>query len=252
MNLDNINVITLAYLGDAVYELYIRENLINKGMVKVDDLQKEAINYVSAKSQVRILDELISELDYKSEQFYKYGIVDGKVITMTPAEVIDYLDNSWAFEQEKNTGWEVKQIEEIKDIVSAEVYGNEETREKTILYTNKLATPIEPGKTNSITLNVSKKLTTTDEISLGNETEITKIERPGGSVPSEIPGNYIPGKGKTEVDDSIAETVIVTPSTGDNKSIIIPISIGVVALVILATGVVLIRKKALGENKDNK
>ena len=54
------------------------------------------------------------------------------------------------------------------------------------------------------------------------------------------------------MDDSIAETVIVTPSTGDNKSIIIPISIGVVALVILATGVVLIRKKALGENKDNK
>ena len=61
MNLDNINVITLAYLGDAVYELYIREKLINEGMVKVDDLQKEAINYVSAKSQVRILDELISD-----------------------------------------------------------------------------------------------------------------------------------------------------------------------------------------------
>ena len=46
MNLDNINVITLAYLGDAVYELYIREKLINEGMVK---------------SQVRILDELISD-----------------------------------------------------------------------------------------------------------------------------------------------------------------------------------------------
>ena len=61
MNLDNINVITLAYLGDAVYELYIREKLINEGMIKVDDLQKEAINYVSAKSQVRILDELISD-----------------------------------------------------------------------------------------------------------------------------------------------------------------------------------------------
>lgn len=61
MNLDNINVITLAYLGDAVYELYIREKLINEGMVKVDDLQKKAINYVSAKSQVRILDGLISD-----------------------------------------------------------------------------------------------------------------------------------------------------------------------------------------------
>ena len=150
------------------------------------------------------------------------------------------------------TGWEVKQIGEIEDIVSAEVFKNEGTtvREKTILYTNKLAKPIEPGKINSITLNVSKKLTTTDEISLGNETEITKIERPGGSVPSkQKPGNYIPGKGKKEVDDSIAETVIVTPSTGDNKSIIIPISIGVVALVILATGVVLIKKKVIHKEK---
>ena len=223
------------------------------GFIKVE-LDNELIQGALVEVGYKFTAKNNSELDYKSEQFYKYGIVDGKVITMTPAEVIDYLDNSWAFEQEKNTGWEVKQIEEIKDIVSAEVFKNEGTtvREKTILYTNKLATPIEPGKTNSITLNVSKKLTTTDEISLGNETEITKIERPGGSVPNETPGNYIPGKGKTEVDDSIAETVIVTPSTGNNKSIIIPISIGVVALVILATGVVLIRKKALGENKDNK
>jgi len=221
------------------------------GFIKVE-LDNELIQGALVEVGYKFTAKNNSELDYKSEQFYKYGIVDGKVITMTPAEVIDYLDNSWAFEQEKNTGWEVKQIGEIEDIVSAEVFKNEGTtvREKTILYTNKLAKPIEPGKINSITLNVSKKLTTTDEISLGNETEITKIERPGGSVPNdETPGNYIPGKGKKEVDDSIAETVIVTPSTGDNKSIIIPISIGVVALVILATGVVLIKKKVIHKEK---
>jgi ribonuclease-3 family protein len=54
-----MNVITLAYLGDAVYELYIREYLIKKGIVYADDLQREEVKYVSAKSQVRILKYLI-------------------------------------------------------------------------------------------------------------------------------------------------------------------------------------------------
>lgn len=45
------NSLTLAYLGDAVYELYIRKFLISKGIVKVDELQKAATKYVSAKGQ---------------------------------------------------------------------------------------------------------------------------------------------------------------------------------------------------------
>lgn len=55
MDVREINVITLAYLGDAVYEVYIREHLIKKGIAKVEILQKEAIKYVSAKSQDKIL-----------------------------------------------------------------------------------------------------------------------------------------------------------------------------------------------------
>ncbi len=54
-----INIITLAYLGDAVYEVYVRKYLIDKGIAKVEDLQKEAINYVSAKNQSKILNYLI-------------------------------------------------------------------------------------------------------------------------------------------------------------------------------------------------
>ena len=56
----NYNVLTLAYLGDSVYELHIREYLISKGIVKVNDLQKEAIKYVSAKAQAEILKKLIN------------------------------------------------------------------------------------------------------------------------------------------------------------------------------------------------
>ena len=59
MNIDLINVITLAYLGDSIYEVYVREYLINKGIAKVLDLQNESIKYVSAKSQSKILSYLM-------------------------------------------------------------------------------------------------------------------------------------------------------------------------------------------------
>ena len=59
MDLNLINVITLAYIGDAVYEVYVREYLIKKGIAKVEELQKESVKYVSAKSQCKILSYLM-------------------------------------------------------------------------------------------------------------------------------------------------------------------------------------------------
>ena len=55
-----MNNLTLAYLGDAVYELMVREHLINSGISKVNLLQTLSLNYVSATSQRRILEDLIN------------------------------------------------------------------------------------------------------------------------------------------------------------------------------------------------
>lgn len=60
-DIKNKNVLTLAYLGDAVYEIYIRKYLINKNIIKVDQLQKNAINYVSAKNQSKFLENLLED-----------------------------------------------------------------------------------------------------------------------------------------------------------------------------------------------
>ena len=67
MDTRNINVITLAYLGDAIYEVYIRKYLIEKGTALVEDLQKSAIKYVSAKGQSAILRNL-EESNFFSEE----------------------------------------------------------------------------------------------------------------------------------------------------------------------------------------
>jgi ribonuclease-3 family protein len=59
MNNKDINVLALAYLGDSVYEIYIRNFLISKGLEKVKLLQEEAVKYVSAKSQAAFLTKMI-------------------------------------------------------------------------------------------------------------------------------------------------------------------------------------------------
>ena len=56
----NRNVLALAYLGDAVYEIFIREYLMHKNIEKTNELQKEAIKYVSAKGQEKYLLDMIA------------------------------------------------------------------------------------------------------------------------------------------------------------------------------------------------
>ncbi len=55
-----INSLVLAYLGDTIYEDYVREYLIRKGIANVNDLQKESVKYVSAKAQCCYLKELMN------------------------------------------------------------------------------------------------------------------------------------------------------------------------------------------------
>ena len=54
------NTLVLAYLGDAVYEFYIRDYLISQNINNVNDLQKSSLDFVSAKSQRMHLERLIN------------------------------------------------------------------------------------------------------------------------------------------------------------------------------------------------
>ena len=58
-----LSPLTWAYVGDSVYELYIRTNLINKTKLKPHKLHIESIKYVKAKAQANILKELMNELN---------------------------------------------------------------------------------------------------------------------------------------------------------------------------------------------
>lgn len=47
--------LALAYIGDAVYELYVREHLLKTGQVKPQKLHQQAVQFVSAKGQSAVI-----------------------------------------------------------------------------------------------------------------------------------------------------------------------------------------------------
>lgn len=58
----------LAFLGDAVWSLYVREYLLEKGEGKGSQLQKKSIAYVSAKAQCRFYAALHEEGFFTEEE----------------------------------------------------------------------------------------------------------------------------------------------------------------------------------------
>ena len=68
MNVLEINVLVLAYLGDTIYEDYVRKYLIHKGIGNVNDLQTASVEYVSAKAQAKFLINLIDQDFFSDEE----------------------------------------------------------------------------------------------------------------------------------------------------------------------------------------
>jgi len=54
-----LNSLALAYMGDAVFENYIRYHLIQSGTVRPNQLHREATKYVSAKAQAAVVHQFI-------------------------------------------------------------------------------------------------------------------------------------------------------------------------------------------------
>ena len=66
-----LNGIALAYLGDAAYEVYIRQHLLTRGISKPTKLQHIATHYVSAKAQASLID-LMKEDELLSDEEWSY------------------------------------------------------------------------------------------------------------------------------------------------------------------------------------
>ncbi len=68
-----LSPLTWAYIGDCVYELYIRTELINKTNLKPHKLHIESIKYVKAKAQAEILQNIYEELTEEEKDIVRRG-----------------------------------------------------------------------------------------------------------------------------------------------------------------------------------
>ena len=73
LEVNTMSPLTWAYVGDAVYELFIRMNLVNTKKSKPHMLHIESIKYVKAEAQANILKRIYDELTEDEKDIVRRG-----------------------------------------------------------------------------------------------------------------------------------------------------------------------------------
>ncbi|MCR5482340.1 MAG: ribonuclease III [Clostridia bacterium] len=71
MDIKNMNTTALAYLGDAVYEVFVRERVLSSDAAHVDRLHARAVKYVRAEGQAYALKGMFEELRPEEQNLVK-------------------------------------------------------------------------------------------------------------------------------------------------------------------------------------
>lgn len=79
-----------AYMGDAVYEKFIREYVIRQGLCKNGLLHKKSIKYVSANGQVRILKRIEEKLTEEELDIVRRGRNSNPHSHAKNADIVNY------------------------------------------------------------------------------------------------------------------------------------------------------------------
>jgi ribonuclease-3 family protein len=70
-NILYMNTTVLAFLGDTVYETYVRRHVIEKGQVNADLLHRAAVRFVRADSQAYALKAMMDKLSEEEQNLVK-------------------------------------------------------------------------------------------------------------------------------------------------------------------------------------
>lgn len=85
-----MNPLTLAYIGDAVYEIYIRKYLILKHPLKVNELNKKCTKFVKATAQKNVVSSIEGELTEEEIRIIKRGRNSSPKTVPKHTQLIDY------------------------------------------------------------------------------------------------------------------------------------------------------------------
>ena len=76
MEKSDINMLgglSLAFIGDSVYDLMIRSYVLSKGDAKAEQLHRSAVKYANAEFQARAAEKLLPMLNEEEEAVYRRG-----------------------------------------------------------------------------------------------------------------------------------------------------------------------------------
>ena len=93
----NVSPVTLAFVGDAVYTLYVREKLVLNHAYSTGTLQKLSTEAVSAHGQNALLEKILPRLTENETAVFKRGRNAKKPTRSKSASVAEY-NNSTGFE----------------------------------------------------------------------------------------------------------------------------------------------------------
>lgn len=118
IDINQMNALALAYMGDAVLEVRVREHLLLSGRMKPNTLHHEATKYVSAKAQSMIVHRMIEERFLTDEELaiFKRGR-NAKSGTIPKNTDVQTYRNSSGFEAVLGSLYLMKQYERVNKII---------------------------------------------------------------------------------------------------------------------------------------
>ncbi|SFU79507.1 Mini-ribonuclease 3 [Butyrivibrio sp. M55] len=84
--------LTLAYIGDAIFDVVVRSILVNKGNTAVNKLHKRASDIVKAGTQSAFIKALMDDLTEEEADIYRRGRNSKPHTKAKNATTMDYLD----------------------------------------------------------------------------------------------------------------------------------------------------------------
>lgn len=90
VDLRTYSPLTLAYIGDAIYDLVIRTIVVERGNRSADKLHKRTVSYVNARVQARMIEALEEELTEEETAVYHRGRNAKSYTCAKNASVIEY------------------------------------------------------------------------------------------------------------------------------------------------------------------
>ena len=69
--ISGITTTAMAFIGDAAYEVYVRQMILNKGQVNADKMHAMSVKYVRAEGQAKALKAIYNELSEKEADIVK-------------------------------------------------------------------------------------------------------------------------------------------------------------------------------------